>query len=437
MLVHSHNNTDTDDALKELTPKPLSPGAQQGHILYITFDGLLEPLGRSQVLSYLLRLSEQGFRYTLISLERERDLSDAALVEGLERELTEHHIRWVRLPYLTGGARAVFRNCRAAFRAARREFKRSPVWIVHARSYVATLVGWMLRRMYGTPYIFDMRGYWIDELADEGRWVTNQIAYKIGKKFERKLLEDASAVVTLTELQADDLRAGLLKKFPRRPIEVITTCADYEEFDRSKPDRGVVPDAIRERLRGKLVIGMVGSINASYRVDESFLLFKYLWEARPDAHLLCLTRQTAEMEAVLRKHSIPESAYTLTTARHQDMADWMKHIDWAILLLNARYSKRGSMPTKLAEFFAAGVRPIQYGCNEEVSRKVQESGLGLVLEGVTTEDLRRAAAAVAATPLSNEQAARAREATSSHFSLEAGVRKYQSLLTKLHLEGKA
>jgi glycosyltransferase involved in cell wall biosynthesis len=436
MLVHSHHKTDSDDALKELSTEPARSAAER-RILYITFDGLLEPLGRSQVLSYLLRLSDQGFRYTLISLERERDLLDTEQVRALERELAEHHIRWVRLPYLMGGARAVLRNCRAAFRAARLEFKRSPVWMVHARSYVATLVGWMLRRMYGVPYIFDMRGYWIDELADEGRWVTNQVAYKIGKKFERKLLEDASAVVTLTELQADDLREGLLKKFPRRPIEVVTTCADYDEFNRTQPDKGMVPDAIRERLRGKLVIGMVGSINASYRVDESFLFFKYLLEARPDAHLLCLTRQTAEMEAMLRKYSIPESAYTLTMARHQDMADWMKQLDWAILLLNTRYSKRGSMPTKLGEFFAAGVRPIQYGCNEEVSRKVRESGLGLVLEGVTEEDLRRAAMTVAATPLSDEQIEKAREATCSHFSLEAGVRKYHSLLTKLHLEGRA
>jgi glycosyltransferase involved in cell wall biosynthesis len=228
-----------------------------------------------------------------------------------------------------------------------------------------------------------------------------------------------------------------LKKFPERPIEVITTCADYDEFDRSKSNKDAVPDAVRERLEGRLVVGMVGSINTSYRVDESFLLFKYLLETCPRAHLICLTRQIAEMEALLGKYRIPESAYTLTTARHQDMSDWLRHMHWALLLLNTRYSKRGSMPTKLAEFFAAGVRPIQYGCNAEVSRKVQESGSGLVLNGLTEDDLRRAAREIAETPLSDEQMIKAREATCSHFSLEAGVEKYASLLTKLHLEDKA
>jgi glycosyltransferase involved in cell wall biosynthesis len=179
---------------------------------------------------------------------------------------------------------------------------------------------------------------------------------------------------------------------------------------------------------------LVGSINASYCIRESLRLFGFLLQERPDAHLLCLTRQLHEMEDLLRTYEIPEGAYSLATVPHQQIAGWLPRMDWALLLLNTRFSKRGSMPTKLAEFFASGVRPIQYGCNEEVSEKVREAGSGLVLESLSTEDLRNAALTVASTTLNSESTTKARETTRMHFSLEAGVKKYAELFDKLLLE---
>jgi glycosyltransferase involved in cell wall biosynthesis len=404
--------------------------------LYLTFDGLLEPLGRSQVLSYLLPLSRRGFPYTVVSLERPRDLEDARGVEELEQELSANNIRWLRFPFHTGGARAVLKNCRQMSAAARLSMRRDKIQLIHARSYVTASIARVLRLRFNMPYIFDMRGYWVDELKDEGRWFTNPVAYKTGKQIERRLVKDAAAIVTLTQLQADDLRRGLLKDSAETPIEVITTCASYDEFDPSRPAGGAVPGHLLERFKGKLTVGLVGSINASYRMEESLRLFRYLLEERRDAHLICLTRQVELMRELLDKGQIPESAFTLETVPHGDIADWLRVMNWGLLLLNTRYSKRGSMPTKLAEFFAVGVRPIQYGCNEEVSQKIREAGTGLVLEGVTEEELRAAARAVAATPLRAEDGARARSITRAHFSLDAGVDKYAALLTTLYSRKK-
>jgi glycosyltransferase involved in cell wall biosynthesis len=399
--------------------------------LYLTFDGLLEPLGRSQILRYLFALSRRGLDFTVVSLERESDLADADAVRELEAELREHGIGWHRFPFRSGGARAVGENCRAVFRAAREVVRRDRVKLVHARSHVPASIAWALGRLHGLPYVFDMRGYWVDERADEGRWFVNPLAYRAGKAVEKRLVKDSAAVVTLTQLQADDLRAGVLKGAPAKPVEVITTCADYDEFDPARAPNGAVPAEAAARLRGRLTVGLVGSINASYRLRESLQLFKYLLEERPDAHLICLTRQLSEMKDLLAEHGIGEGAYTLATARHQEMAGWMRHMRWALLVLNTRYSKRGSMPTKLAEFFAAGVRPIQYGCNEEVSRKVAEAGSGVVLRGVAPEDLRAAARAVAASDARPETIMKARESTRAHFSLRSGAEKYEALLKGL------
>jgi hypothetical protein len=41
------------------------------HVLYISYDGMTDPLGQSQVLPYLSGLSKEGFKFHLISFEKE------------------------------------------------------------------------------------------------------------------------------------------------------------------------------------------------------------------------------------------------------------------------------------------------------------------------------------------------------------------------------
>src|SRR4051812_39181297 len=54
-------NTDRRDA---------AAAAPRGKILYLTMDGLLEPLGRSQIVKFIERLAQRGWRYTIVSLEK-------------------------------------------------------------------------------------------------------------------------------------------------------------------------------------------------------------------------------------------------------------------------------------------------------------------------------------------------------------------------------
>jgi len=40
-------------------------------ILYISYDGMTDPLGQSQVIPYLIGLSQKGYVITIISCEKE------------------------------------------------------------------------------------------------------------------------------------------------------------------------------------------------------------------------------------------------------------------------------------------------------------------------------------------------------------------------------
>jgi glycosyltransferase involved in cell wall biosynthesis len=402
------------------------------NILYLTFEGILEPLGRSQVLRYVRDLHERDFRYTILSLEHHPVIESGDEVNQLEAELAASSIGWKHLVYQTGSSRAVIGNVIRAFRSARSLIRERQIQLIHARSYVAAGVAFGLRVLTGVPYIFDMRGYWIDERAAEGRLFNNRIVYSTGKWVERLLLRHAAGVVTLTSLMANDLRETVLRN-SSISTAVIPTCTDYEEFALAKdraPD-SVLPADVLARLHSKLVVGMVGSVNASYCLDESLTLFKKLLLLRPDAHLLCISQQTEVISQRVKDQGIPEESFTIVKAQHRDMPRWLRHMDWAFLMLHERFAKRGSMPTKLGELLASGVRPIQYGCNQEVREIVEQSGSGIVLDGITQEDLDLAARKIAANPLANAEVVTAREISRRWFDINSGVVEYQRLLSEV------
>ena len=397
-------------------------------IVYLSFDGILQPLGWSQVARMLCALTAPSRAYRLVSLEREADLADTQRAAQARRTLLVHDIAWDPIVYREGGAAVVSRNVMRARRSVRNAIKEHNANLVHARGYQSGWVARSMKRSMSVPYVFDFRGYWIDERRDARRWFSTQSAYKIAKHVEHGLFQDADAVVSLTELAADDVRKGTFGTWPRhKPVVTIPTCADYEAF--------VIPEnklALRKQvlpeLGDKTLFGFVGSVNVSYRLQAALELFAGLERRIPSAHLLCVTQNAAPMRAAIANAGLHESSCTVRSFSHARMPEVVPCIDWGLVLLNTTYAKRASMPTKLAEFFASGVRPIAQGCNDEFLGWVRRASSGVAIERSQLDP-----AAVAAS-IKNAEATSptlARSRTEPHFSLRSGVARYADLLDSI------
>lgn len=408
-LVHPHSDT--------------SFHRTKSRILYLTNDGLLEPLGASQVVSYVLRLSELGFSYEILSLEKPDDLGNSPRVQDLQKQLQAGNVRWDWVVYAKVFLPMLALTYVRFFLQARRRLKNAPFDLVHARSFIPAMMARLLHKMGGPRYVFDARGYWIDERAESGRWFKTKMLYTWAKSLEFKVARDAAAIVTLTNLQRDDFR-GL---FPEKPIETISTCVDFHRFRPGNVGQDVEP-AIRNRLRDKLVLVLIGSINASYKTRESIHLFAAVKALYSQAHLLCLTRQREEMRALITEAAISEDSFTIRSVPHEQMHQWMTLAHWGLLLLEFTPAKRASIPTKLGEMLAAGVRPVQYGCNEEVALLVANAGSGIVLKSLADHELHTAARQIVEIGSGREGIAEARALSFDHFSLANGVRKYSEVL---------
>ena len=67
-------------------------------IAYISYDGMLEPLGHSQVLNYLKLLSKE-FSFFIISFEKKNDLKNKKNFNYVNNLIRNHNIYWEKIVY--------------------------------------------------------------------------------------------------------------------------------------------------------------------------------------------------------------------------------------------------------------------------------------------------------------------------------------------------
>jgi len=395
-----------------------SPVNRRGRVTHVSLDGLSTPLGESQVLAVSERLQAMGWECTILSLEPEPADTDA--FDRLDARMALSGVRWQHRPYRRGRSGAV-QNVLSMTAMIRGVWGRTDV--VHCRSYFGAFFPAAADIFGSIPYVFDTRGYWVDEKIEAGRWFQDLASRAIARRVERELYERASGVVTLTELAAEDVRNGRFgRRHPRERTICIPTCVDYTKFT---IDPGRAP---HDFLTDGSIVAYVGSLNPSYEYRKSLDLVASTLNRVPEAKFLALTSQVSDMNALADEFAIPTSRRLITNVAHDQIHLWLPWIDFGLtLLVNPNEAKRGSMPTKLGEFFATGVAPIGHGANTEVTDWVNRAGSGIVLDDLSSDSLERAVDFIAGGVPEAQALLRARLAAEEHFSLNSGAARYDAL----------
>jgi glycosyltransferase involved in cell wall biosynthesis len=104
-------------------------------VVYLTRNGLLEPLGQSQVFAYLRGLS-RDYAITLITYEKSEDQADTARMALAREACAAHNIRWLPQefrprPKIVAPALSMMRMTWLVWR----EVRGGRAGLIHARSY--------------------------------------------------------------------------------------------------------------------------------------------------------------------------------------------------------------------------------------------------------------------------------------------------------------
>ena len=343
-------------------------------ILYISYDGILEPLGQSQVLRYLEHLCIDR-TIVLLTFEKAHDWQEKVQRERVREAVTRRGIIWIPLRYHSRpSALATAFDIQQGVAIATWALFKYRVKIVHARSYVPSVIALLLKKVFGLKYIFDMRGLWPDERVDGGLWPVDSRVYRVAKWFERRLLLNADYVVSLTHSAADEIRTFpyLQKHMPR--IEVITTCADLSIF---RTERTVPLQITSER---PFTLGYVGSVGVWYLFDETLRCFKLLCQRVPGARFRIVNRGGHDYiwERITALGIDPKSV-SVDTADHAGVARAMQSMDAGIFFYMPTYSRKGTAPTRLGEFLGCGVPCLSNEGVGDVGKLIESERVGVAL----------------------------------------------------------
>jgi glycosyltransferase involved in cell wall biosynthesis len=389
-------------------------------VLYISYDGMLEPLGQSQVLAYLKPLAADRLTH-LISFEKADDWANVAERGRLARDIAASGIVWHPLhyhkrPMALATAWDIVNGIRLGLWLVFRHRLR----IVHARSYVPSVMALAIKRITGSKYLFDMRGFWADEKLDGG-WPHDGRMYRLAKGFERRFLLAADHVVSLTHAAVTEMQRFAYLQGHMPSVTVIPTCADLARF---KP----MP---HEREGTGLVIGYVGSV-ARYMFDEVAACFVLLLRMRPDTRFLIVNRgEHAYIRERLAAAGLPDVAVELISVTPADMPNQIVRMDASIYFTKPAFSKQAMAPTKLAELLGCGVPCLGNTGVGDMAEVLEGERVGVALSAFDQSSLEAGLEQLLALAADPSTAARCAAAAQKYFSLDEGVRGYAAVYRDL------
>jgi len=418
------------DAAEDKTYEP------RARVLYLSYDGMCDPLGGSQVLPYLFGLARRGHRISLISFEKpERSVAER---DAVRRSCEAAGIEWYPLPYhkrppVLSSAYDVWRMSQLAMRL----HKDRPFDIVHCRSYIPALVGLRLKRRCGVRFLFDMRGFWADERVEGGQWnVANPLFRAIYRHFKRReseFLAGADHVVSLTEAGKDIILGWRKDPNAGPPISIIPCCVDFEAFP-------PVTAAGRASARAELRIGTrtrvaayLGSIGSWYMAAEMMDLFRVQLERVPDSLFLIISREPRdEILALAEARDVPSERLIVRSASRDEVPRLIAAADYGLFFIKAVFSKKSSSPTKMGELLALELPIVTNGSVGDVDRIMTETGAGVVVTAFNDDAYREALEQLDSLDPDMEQW---RSATRRWLDLDRAVERYDAIYAALCAAG--
>lgn len=404
-------------------------------VLFISYNGMLDPLGQSQVIPYLRELARAGVRFTLLSFER----SAAFGTEGrdrcadLKRELAEAGIEWHWLRYhQKPSLPATMYDVIAGTRYAQKLARRNAIEMVHARSHIPATIGLALKRRLGLKLIFDLRGLMAEEYVDAEHWRRNGAPYRVTKLMERRIFRRADAVVTLTEKIWPIIKDWEGLRNREVVHEVVPCCADLELFKFSEQDRR--QRRVELGLQDRRVVVYSGSIGGWYLTDKMADLFAEMASQESNWHFLCLTTGPADLiRKLMMERNIDASRYTIRAVASSDVPSYLSASDAGVAFYKPALSRLATSPVKLSEYLACGLPVIINSGIGDSDALVTREGIGALVTRFDQEEYARAVSVIESLAGVAEQTRkRSRELAVELFDVRrVGVERYSRLYDKV------
>ncbi len=317
---------------------------EQPKILYLSYDGLSDNLGQSQILPYIEGLSQKGIQFVVVSFEKKELLNQ--LKHLIQKRCIDNNIIWIPLTYhKKPPVISTLWDLWVLFLKVKQLHNTHKFDIVHCRSYITSLVGLYLKKKKRLKFVFDMRGFWADERIERNIWNPNKVLYKniyhFFKLKEKSFFYYSDATITLTQSSEDYIQ----QHFTCQNIAVIPCSTNFNKVNKDS-----------YFVKEKIQIIYLGSFRTAYLTDEMFLFYTVFRKKYPNAKFIVLTNESAHyFNPFLKKYSIEQNNFIIKQVPHHKVYNYLTQADLGLCFIKPSFSSIASSPTKFAEMLAANL----------------------------------------------------------------------------------
>ncbi|OGW84228.1 MAG: hypothetical protein A2987_06120 [Omnitrophica bacterium RIFCSPLOWO2_01_FULL_45_10] len=398
--------------------------------LYITNLGLLDNLAQTQILPYLEGLSREGIAIHIFSFEKKEYLADAPKVDRLKRRLNDLKIGWEYLIYHRRWGNAV--DLLGGFVRSYKIAKRRDVSIVHARSSIPILIGWIVAKLLKRKIIYDRRGTMVGDFVDDVN-IKNIFSIRIFSiildNIESFLIRHSDATIVLTKKAVDEF-----KKDPRLSgssiiTEAIPCCVNIAEFE-----KGNFQGDADLGLEGKFTICYIGSLGTCYLLEEMARFYKALKGLKDNTVFLIISHTGKRyIEDILKKEGLESMVdYIIIDSSPEKVPHYLSQSKCSIMFIKPVDCKIGSSPTKFGESLACGVPVIINRRIGDTEAIVRDRQVGVIVENLDMEAYKKSLSELFMLLAEDGLKERCYAAARELLSLDLGIERYMNVYKKVY-----
>ena len=317
---------------------PSVPGLRNLKCVYFTYDGLLDPLGQSQIVPYIQHLVAAGHSFTIISYEKDQRFNTET--QKMARRLNELGVQWLRLPFKWGRFEFAKRVL-AGIAAVRRVCRSTNPELVHLRGLMPAVI--FKLSLARVPFMYDFRGFAVEEWAEIGRTRAGSFAHRMFRLIDRRAVETACGLVVLEKSAESLLRKTY--RVPNVPLKVIRTCTDVSLYQPRKDSAASLINFV-----------CLGGARRPYRPDLALNFVSQLSRQDIDCRIEFLNeRDHADIASAAQESHFPQDRLAILKVEHKLVPEALQKYDCGLVFLDSSPWRRVCSPTKLAEYLAAGL----------------------------------------------------------------------------------
>jgi glycosyltransferase involved in cell wall biosynthesis len=404
------------------------------NVLYLTYDGLTDVIGRSQVIPYILKLSTHGYSFFIISCEKKDRYERYG--EELHALFKQAGIQWYPLSYtkkppMLSAVWDILRIRRTAIRL-HEEYKFS---LVHCRSYIVAMIGLHFKRKKNVKFVFDTRGLWVDERVQGGLWNIKNPVYKFlfsyFKKLEKDYFENADCTITQAERAKEYMHTWKNLRNQPIPIKNIPCCADFVLFDPSKINKSDQEKVkLSLGLKDETIVGYCGALGTWYMLKEKMEFFKTYLKFNAHAKFLFITpHRKEEVYEAAAKAGVAASYIIVTEAKREEVALYTSLFAFSVFFIKPGPSNIAKSPIKYGELMAMGIPVVTNSGVGDIDDIIIESNSGVLIHSF--DELSYEKAITELLKAKTASPAVIREKAEHIYSLDRGVSKYLEVYNEL------